>query len=99
MLAATTLLDPGDEVILSSPYFVNQEMALRAIGVIPVEAWVSEAQQFPTRWPDIEPDVTSRTRAVVLCTLSNATGSALSPEEFLRISLESRFRPMLTPCA
>ena len=47
MLAATTLLDHGDEVILSGPYFVNQEMALRAIGVVPVEAGVSERSHTP----------------------------------------------------
>src|SRR6266542_6215 len=32
MLAAMTLIDPGDEVVLTTPYFVNHEMAIREIG-------------------------------------------------------------------
>jgi aspartate/methionine/tyrosine aminotransferase len=98
MLAATTLLDPGDEVILSAPYFVNQEMALRAIGVIPVEAGVYEPQGFRTRWIDIEPHVTSRTKAVVLCTPSNPTGAVIAREELTRIVLELRARGILVLC-
>ena len=78
ILAATTLLDPGDEVILSTPYFVNHEMALRAIGAVPVEACVYEAAGFRTRWADIEPHITARTRAVVLCTPSNPTGAVIA---------------------
>jgi aspartate/methionine/tyrosine aminotransferase len=98
MLAATTLLDHGDEVILSAPYFVNQEMALRAIGVVPVEAGVYEAQGFRTRWIDIEPHITSRTRAVVLCTPSNPTGAVIAADDLTRIVLELRARGILVMC-
>jgi aminotransferase len=98
MLAATTLLDHGDEVILSGPYFVNQEMALRAIGVVPVEAGISEAQGFRTRWTDIEPHITGRTRAVVLCTPSNPTGAVIAAGELTRIVLELRARGIVVMC-
>ena len=37
-LALTTLVDPGDEVILPAPYFLNHEMAVRSVGAVPVEA-------------------------------------------------------------
>lgn len=98
MLAALTLLDHGDEVILSAPYFVNQEMALRAIGVVPVEAGVTEAQGFRTRWSDIEPHITSRTRAVVLCTPSNPTGAVIPRDDLTRIVLELRTRGITVLC-
>lgn len=98
MLAATTLLDHGDEVILSAPYFVNHEMALRAIGAVPVEAGVYEAQGFRTRWVDIEPHITSRTRAVVLCTPSNPTGAVIDAGELTRIVLELRARDIVVMC-
>ena len=98
MLAAMTLIDPGDEVILSTPYFVNQEMALRAIGAVPVEAAVYEAQRFRTRWIDIEPHITSRTRAVVLCTPSNPTGAVIAATELERIVLELRARGIVVFC-
>ena len=37
-LALMTLVDPGDEVILPAPYFTNHQMAIAALGAIPVEA-------------------------------------------------------------
>jgi aspartate/methionine/tyrosine aminotransferase len=98
MLAATTLLDHGDEVILSAPYFVNQEMALRAIGAVPVEASVYEEQGFRTRWIDIEPHITNRTRAVVLCTPSNPTGAVIAADDLTRIVLELRARGIVVMC-
>jgi aspartate/methionine/tyrosine aminotransferase len=98
ILAATTLLDPGDEVILSTPYFVNHEMALRAIGAVPVEACVYEAAGFRTRWADIEPRITERTRAVVLCTPSNPTGAVIAADDLERIVLELRARRIVVLC-
>lgn len=98
MLAAMTLLDPGDEVVLAAPYFVNHEMALRAIGAVPVEAAVQEAQGFRTRWSDLEPHLTDRTRAVVLCTPSNPTGAVIAPEDLTRMVLELRARRIMLMC-
>jgi aspartate/methionine/tyrosine aminotransferase len=77
MLTALTLIDPGDEVILPSPYFVNHEMTLRAVGAVPIEAPLDEAHGFRTRWVDIAPHITARTRAVVLCTPANPTGAVI----------------------
>jgi aspartate/methionine/tyrosine aminotransferase len=77
MLAVTTLLEPGDEVIMPAPWFVNHEMAVRAVGAIPVAAPLDGGQGFPVRWRDIEPFVSGRTRAVVVCTPSNPTGATI----------------------
>lgn len=98
MLAAATLLDHGDEVVLGAPYFVNHEMALRAVGAIPVEAGTREAQGFRTRWSDIEPHLTSRTRAVVLCTPSNPTGAVIDAGDLARIVEELATRRIMLMC-
>ncbi|MEP6918840.1 MAG: aminotransferase class I/II-fold pyridoxal phosphate-dependent enzyme [Acidobacteriota bacterium] len=95
MLAAMTLLDPGDEVILPSPYFVNHEMTLRAIGAVPVEAPLDDALGFQTRWADIEPRITSRTRAIVLCTPANPTGAVIGETELTRIVHEAAARGLV----
>ena len=87
-LALTTLVDPGDEVVLPSPYFTNHEMMIRAFGARPVEAPVADRHTFSVRWSDIEPRLTSRTKAVVLCTPSNPTGAIIGPAEGLRIVVE-----------
>jgi len=81
MLAAMTLIDPGDEVVLTTPYFVNHEMTIRAIGGVPVEAPLNETHGFKPCWTAIEPHLTSRTRAVVLCSPSNPTGAVIERDE------------------
>jgi len=71
MLAALTVLQPGDTAILASPFFFNHEMALQAASVTPLEV--------ECRWDDdgaarlLKP-VTPGVRAVVVTTPSNPTG-------------------------
>ena len=95
MLAAMTLIDPGDEVILAAPYFVNHEMTIRAIGAVPVEAPTSEPDGFMARWSSIEPHVTSRTRAVVICSPSNPTGAVIGDAELTRVVRELSSRGII----
>lgn len=81
MLALMTLIEPGDEVVLPAPYFMNHEMAVRAVGAIPVEAPLCEENGFALRWRTIEPYMTAKTRAVVLVSPSNPTGAVCDPAE------------------
>jgi aminotransferase len=87
-LALTTLVDPGDEVLLPAPLFTNHDMAVRALGAVAVEVPIADRETFSIRWSDLEPRVTSRTRAVVLCNPSNPTGAPLDPGEGARIVSE-----------
>ena len=87
-LALMTMVDPGGEVLLPAPYFTNHEMAITALGAHPVEVPIRDREMFSVRWSDIEPHITSRTRAVVLCNPSNPTGAALNPAEGSRIVAE-----------
>jgi aminotransferase len=97
-LALTTLVDPGDEVILPSPYFTNHEMSVRAAGAIGVEAPVADRGTFAITWADIEPHLTPRTRAVVLCTPSNPTGAVLAPADGARSVDELARRHLVLFC-
>jgi aspartate/methionine/tyrosine aminotransferase len=98
MLALMTLVDPGDEVLLPSPYFVNHEMAIAAFGGIPREVPLSEARGFALRWQDLEPSISSRTRAVAMCTPSNPTGAVVPRAEMARISRELAARDIVLFC-
>ena len=98
MLAALTLLDPGAEVVLASPYFVNHEMAVRAVGAIAVEAPLDPRRGFTAQWADIEPHLTARTAAVVLCTPSNPTGAVIGGEALARIVRELSSRRVALIC-
>jgi aspartate/methionine/tyrosine aminotransferase len=94
-LALMTLVDPGDEVILPAPYFTNHQMAIAALGAIPVEAPIADRATFDVRWTDIEPHVTRRTKAVVLCNSSNPTGAPIDASEGLQIVLQAASRRLV----
>jgi len=76
-LAAMTLLDPGDEVLLPEPHFVNHEMMLRGVGAMPKPVSLNEQDRFTVRWSELASQVTARTRAVILCNPSNPTGAII----------------------
>jgi aspartate/methionine/tyrosine aminotransferase len=84
-LALTTLIQPGDQVVLPGPYFLNHEMAVRSVGALPIEAPVPSERRFVPDWDDIAPHVTRRTRAVVLVTPSNPTGAVIARDQLQRI--------------
>ncbi len=76
-LALTTVATAGDEIVLPAPYFTNHQMMVCANGAVAVEAPVSDRDTFSVHWSDIEPHITSRTRAIVLCNPSNPTGAPI----------------------
>jgi aminotransferase len=84
-LALTTLVEPGDEVVLAAPYFLNHEMAVRSIGALPIEAAVPASRRFAPTWDDLAPHVGLRTRAVVLVSPSNPTGAVVKRQDLQRI--------------
>jgi aspartate/methionine/tyrosine aminotransferase len=86
--AVTTLVSPGDEVVLPAPYFTNHQMQVQASGAIAVEAPLSDQRTYCLTWDDIAPALTPRTRAVVLCNPSNPTGAPVTAEHGSRIVKE-----------
>jgi aminotransferase len=81
VLALTTMVSAGDEVVLPAPYFTNHHMSIVALGALPVEAPIADRTTFEVRWNDLAPYVNARTRAVVLCNPSNPTGAPVSAVE------------------
>jgi aspartate/methionine/tyrosine aminotransferase len=94
-LALTTLIDPGDEVLLVSPFFLNHEMAIQSVGGVPIEAPVPASRLFVPVWEDLVAHLSRRTRAVVLVTPSNPTGAITSRRELERIAAECAERDVI----
>jgi aminotransferase len=94
-LALTTLVGPGDEVILPSPYFTNHHMAVCALGATPIEAAVTDRERFAVTWADIAPHLSRRTKAIVLCTPSNPTGATISPADGAAIVQQAASRGLV----
>jgi aspartate/methionine/tyrosine aminotransferase len=81
MNAVLALTDPGDEIILQTPYYFNHEMAVTMAGCRPV--LVPTDSNYQPQPESIRKAVTSKTRAVVTISPNNPTG-AVYPEAVLR---------------
>lgn len=79
--AILAIADPGDEVILPSPYYFNQEMALRIANCRPV--LVPTDADYQLQLDRIEAAIGRRTRAIVTISPNNPSG-AVYPEPTLR---------------
>jgi aspartate aminotransferase len=89
MLAALTILQPGDTAILAAPFFFNHEMALQAASVTPLEVestWDDDgvARLLECAVPGV--------RAVVVTTPSNPTGHVFSEAALGRLAEALRDR-------
>lgn len=75
------LIGPGDEVIIPGPYWVSYpEMVKLAEGTnVIVSAGIE--QDFKITPAQLEAAITPRTKALILCSPSNPTGSVYSKEE------------------
>jgi len=76
-----TIVNAGDEVIIPAPYWVSYpQMVLLAEGT-PVYVEATIEQDFKITPEQLEAAITPRTRALILCSPSNPTGSVYSREE------------------
>lgn len=81
LLTAMTVLNPGDEVILLTPYYFNHHMAVQMVGAKPVEVELDSESGFALDSRKIIDAVTPRTRMIVIVTPSNPTGAIYVEEE------------------
>lgn len=75
------IVNPGDEVIIPAPYWVSYpQMVLLAEGT-PVFVEAKIEQDFKITPDQLEAAITPKTRAIILCSPSNPTGSVYSKAE------------------
>lgn len=75
-----TLLDPGDEVIVPTPYWTTYPEAIRLAGGIPVEVFAGPEQGYLLTVDQLDAAVTDRTKVLLFVSPSNPTGAVYSPE-------------------
>ena len=76
-----TLLDPGDEVLLPTPYWTTYPEAIRLAGGTPVDVFAGEDQGYLVTVDQLEAARTARTKALLFCSPSNPTGAVYPPEQ------------------
>lgn len=93
------IVDSGDEVIIPAPYWVSYpQMVLMADGK-PVFVEATIEQDFKITPAQLEAAITPRTRALILCSPSNPTGSVYSAEELEALAVVLRRHPEVTVIA
>ena len=85
-LAATALLDPGDEVIVVTPCFVAYQAEVFLAGGVPVEVPCRMENNFDIDPADIRAAITPRTKAILIGFPNNPTGAVASRERLLEIA-------------
>jgi len=86
------LLDPGDEVVLSDPYYACYPNFIRYAEGRPVYVGVTEEDGFQYRPEAIRERLTARSRAIMINSPANPTGTVLSPERIAAIAELGRGR-------
>jgi len=75
-----TILNPGEEVIILAPYFVEYKFYIDNHGGVPVEVWTNR-ETFRLDLAAIEAAITTKTRAIIVNSPNNPTGVIYTAEE------------------
>jgi (5-formylfuran-3-yl)methyl phosphate transaminase len=84
------LLDPGDEVVLSDPYYACYPNFIRYAGGLPVYVGVTEEDGFQYRPEAIRDRLGPHTKAIIINSPANPTGTVLSAERMGAIAALAR---------
>lgn len=90
------IVSPGDEVIIPAPYWVSYPQMVLMAGGTPVTVEATFEQDFKLTPEQLESTITERTRAIILCSPSNPTGSVYSQEELEGLAAVLRKHPRVT---
>ncbi len=88
---ATALLNPGDEMLVPSPFWVSYPEQARLLGAVPVAVETREATGFDLDPERLRASLTPRTKVVVLNSPNNPTGAVFSRaalEDVGRVAVE-----------
>ncbi|MGG3624888.1 aminotransferase [Bacillus gobiensis] len=85
-ISLRSILNPGDEVIIPEPCFVSYGALVTLSGGVPVPIYTLQENGFKASKKEMESAYTDKTKAIILCSPSNPTGSVYSKEELEQIA-------------
>ncbi|WP_163103117.1 aminotransferase [Peribacillus alkalitolerans] len=85
-LAFRAILNPGDEVIVVEPSFVSYTPLVTLAGGVPVTIQTKKENSFKLMPEELEAAITSKTKALLICSPNNPTGTQLNREELVRLA-------------
>ena len=84
--AFNAVADPGDEIIIPEPFYTNYNgyASLCNVKIVPVTTRAEDGFHLPAI-EEFEKKISSRTRAILLCSPNNPTGTVYSVDELKTI--------------
>ena len=79
--AFATLLDPGDEVLVPTPYWTTYPEVIKLAGGVQVDVFAGAEANYLVTVDQLEAARTERTKVLLFVSPSNPTGSVYSPEQ------------------
>lgn len=83
--AFATVVDPGDEVLMPTPYWTTYPEAIALAGGVPVEVLAGPETGYTVSVEALEAARTPRTKVLLFNSPSNPTGGVYSPEQTAEI--------------
>ncbi len=92
--AIAALVAEGDEVILFDPSYDSYAPAIRLNGGVPIHINLA-APAFKIDWQEVRSKISSRTRAIIINTPHNPTGTVLSASDLRELSVLAEAHDLL----
>jgi aminotransferase len=85
-LALSSILDKDDEVLIPTPAWSAYAPAISIVGGIPVEVSTKEENEFKVSVEDLKKCLSKKTKAIIINSPNNPTGSVLTKSEIEEIA-------------
>ncbi len=85
-LTLYSLINPGDEVIIPAPYWINYAQMVKLCGGVPIIIPTREENNFSVSEAELRNSVTNKTKLIILNTPNNPTGCIYSEENLRMIA-------------
>lgn len=93
--ALQSLLNPGEEVLMNSPYWVSYPTMIELADGVPHIVECNEDKNFKLLAADMEAHINKKTKAFLFCSPSNPTGLAYTKAELTDIAAVLRKHPQI----
>jgi aspartate aminotransferase len=80
------ILNPGDEVIIFSPFWVSYEEQVKIADGVPVFVPLDESRNFEIDFNLLEQKITQKTKAMIVNSPSNPSGAVLSADSLKKLA-------------
>ncbi len=82
----SVVADPGDEIVIPEPFYTNYNgfASFASVNIVPLTLRVEDGFRLPSK-REIEAKISKKTKAILLCSPNNPTGTVYTPEELERV--------------